>query len=675
MFEMQGIRAMHCTIWVEAVREIISAEDSDIKFIVSDHPVTIYNHAAPPEAKLCAYPHDPTIALKASQTIFPLTRDFCLVLTNLEYARDPSTEPLAKRTFARNFRNSMTRTDALIRTRKLSSQEVARVNFIVKARAHRFIAASRKEWLYPEKLISDPWSELRETLLPPKDQLWNFGGEIFVRYEDGSVHYQDEFGRTEKEWDLLKKNPSSTPPRPRDKCGCGSGKHFENCCKTKPPELRPTWNEASIRERNIMLYNGIANVLELNEDNDWVTVRRELTDEKISKIYSLYKLLWPLETDLLQLLPKPDGTARAVYTGSIHPNAIAEFALGASLYFGQLIIEHPFVHAGTVKKEYNPVDNPAAYRHEFLKAVVFFLTVMPLVDCGLVNLVPDLCNFNFHLRDQMWHMARSRSDGVKYDPADDSRLEKLAREDAQRAFFSLPQEIIRSQMQKMPPSAAVAGASPEQVLRGIERLKERDPLAVLQESTLAEEKAGRFSVMKLCPNFEMTIYLAQATGSSIVTDSVFRWNEIRRAIYRRVQTSGTIANELAGKINSSTFVFPQVVDDIVKLGTSDTFAAYPALMRDAYGYLSKLDDRGQQPNYEKHLSARFARIHARAQSAVKKTGIPIEEARMFCALPVGGIQENTVNRLLLMSSSERHLPNVPMAFFINGQASRDTEQL
>jgi hypothetical protein len=48
---------------------------------------------------------------------------------------------------------------------------------------------------------------------------------------------------------------------------------------------------------------------------------------------------------------------------------------------------------------------------------------------------------------------------------------------------------------------------------------------------------------------------------------------------------------------------------------------------------------------------------------------------MFCAFPVGGIQENTVNRLLLMSSSERHLPNVPMAFFINGQASRDTEQL
>jgi hypothetical protein len=55
MFEMQGIQMMHCTIWTEGVREIVSAEDADVKFIVSDHPVTIYNHAVPPEAQMCAY--------------------------------------------------------------------------------------------------------------------------------------------------------------------------------------------------------------------------------------------------------------------------------------------------------------------------------------------------------------------------------------------------------------------------------------------------------------------------------------------------------------------------------------------------------------------------------------------------------------------------------------------
>jgi hypothetical protein len=193
----------------------------------------------------------------------------------------------------------------------------------------------------------------------------------------------------------------------------------------------------------------------------------------------------------------------------------------------------------------------------------------------------------------------------------------------------------------------------------------------LQETTLAGEKGGHLSVMRLAPNFEMTMYLGQATGSSIVTDSFFRWNEIKRAIHRRVRRPGTAAVTLADSINSSTFAFPQIVSDIAKLASDQTFAAYPALMRDTFKYLSKLGDRGAKPNYEKHLAARFAQTHARVQSAIKKAHIPVEQARMLCAFPLGGVQDNTVNRLLLMSNSERHLPSVPMAFFIKGQAPRD----
>ena len=197
--------------------------------------------------------------------------------------------------------------------------------------------------------------------------------------------------------------------RPGDYCGCGRGKSFKECCQSKPEALRPAWNEKSIRERNLMLQNGIVNVLELESGKDWVQIRRELTDDKIGKIYNLYEGLWPLETDLLALLPKPDGEARAVYTGSIHPSSITDFALAAPLYFGELIVAHPFVHSGVMKKEMSPTENPKSYRQEFLKTILFFLNVMPLVDLGLVNLIPDPCDFDFHLREQMMSMARARS--------------------------------------------------------------------------------------------------------------------------------------------------------------------------------------------------------------------------------------------------------------------------
>lgn len=168
MFEMQGIRMMHCTIWTEGVREIVSAQDADVKFIVSDHPVTVYNYAIPPDGTGNCYPKEPSIALKGSQTVFPLNRDFCLILTNLEYAEEHSANPPEKRTFAGNYRNSMVRTDAFIRTRKLASQEVIRINRLLKARARRYIAAGKEEWLFPEISSAEPWADLRGTLLPPR---------------------------------------------------------------------------------------------------------------------------------------------------------------------------------------------------------------------------------------------------------------------------------------------------------------------------------------------------------------------------------------------------------------------------------------------------------------------------------------------------------------------------
>ncbi len=143
MTEMQGVRMMHCTLWAEGVREIVSAADANTKFLVSDHPVTIYNHAVPPET--CAYPNDPQIALKAWQTIYPLNRDYCLILTNLEYAQNPEgTEATSKRTHAKNYRSSMQKTDAFIRARKFNDEEVACINLILKARARRYIAAGRE---------------------------------------------------------------------------------------------------------------------------------------------------------------------------------------------------------------------------------------------------------------------------------------------------------------------------------------------------------------------------------------------------------------------------------------------------------------------------------------------------------------------------------------------------
>ena len=170
--------------------------------------------------------------------------------------------------------------------------------------------------------------------------------------------------------------------------------------------------------------------------------------------------------------------------------------------------------------------------------------------------------------------------------------------------------------------------------------------------------------MKLMPNFEMAMYLAQATGASIITDSPARWQEIRLAVRRSTREHEMVLPALLGGIDESEFAFPQNVADIFSLASDKAFAGYRPLMRDTFKYLTKLREREPKPNVEQNIAARFARTHTAAQVALQKKRMEAKTARIYSAFPKRGIQDNTVNRLLLMSSSEHHLPKVAMAFFI-----------
>jgi hypothetical protein len=292
-----------------------------------------------------------------------------------------------------------------------------------------------------------------------------------------------------------------------------------------------------------------------------------------------------------------------------------------------------------------------------------------LVEIGIVNLVPDLCNFDVHLRDQMLYMAKSRSSGIKMDPSKEPRLKELMEEDSKRAIMSMPMGVLRSQILRNSPQLTESELQAN--LKGIEVLKQRDPLADLSVgSFVSGKKGGQIIMSKLAPNFEMAMYLAQTTGSSIVTDSFYRWQEIQKTINRRSSWHEAGLATLMRCINQSSFGFPQYVDDISRLKSHETFAAFPALLGSAFNYLSKLGDREPKPNMEASLAAQFIKAHQSTQVLIKKAKVPIKVARISCVFPIGGIQDNTINRLLLMSSSERHLPNVPMAFFI--QASKST---
>ena len=100
----------------------------------------------------------------------------------------------------------------------------------------------------------------------------------------------------------------------------------------------------------------------------------------------------------------------------------------------------------------------------------------------------------------------------------------------------MPPDAMRRQLRKLMPH--LDEKEVEAAMRAGVRMRERDPLAVLQEGSMEGGKAGgQMNMFKLLPNFEMTMYLAQATGACIVTDSPFRWTEVQGAIRRRFKAA------------------------------------------------------------------------------------------------------------------------------------------
>lgn len=198
---MGEIYLIHGTIWSEGVWEILECNNSKTKFIISDHPVSTYNKKIFPGDKSYQYPLDAPIELVGTQTIFPLSLERCLTITNLEYVRFPKINPLKIRENARSFEDTLFDLGSIQTGRQISEKEVIGINFVIKKRSKRFIAAAQKEWLYPENhLKSRVWNKLGDRFfLMPDPRKVPFTTKLTAGGNNGVVWSKDEYGRNYKE--------------------------------------------------------------------------------------------------------------------------------------------------------------------------------------------------------------------------------------------------------------------------------------------------------------------------------------------------------------------------------------------------------------------------------------------------------------------------------------------
>lgn len=648
MQEMQAVRYMHCPMWSEGVREILSAVDSEIKFIVTDHPVTIYNPACPPESGPSQYPHDPPIALKGTQTVFPLDLNHCLIFTNLEFARNPhGTNPLETRTNARSRGSTPIYFGDPIAKRKIGGDEVRAINYLLKSRSKRYLASAKKEWLAPPAVR---WKEIGNILLPP-DGVWcHFGGDISVGYKDGSSQHWDGFGRSEGVLPHLIKVPAN---------------------ENQGPVLY------DVRERNMMFFDRVLNILGLDQGKTWLDVRKELTNDQVKQIHTAYAALWPIDTNLVEMLPKPASNVfRAVYMGLVDPRTASKSIMGFLPYADEIVVINPFPNAGCIRPEHSPLQVPNQYKLETLKNIFFLIEMAPFIEAGIVHLIPDPFELNAAFREEVFEMASQRLKGWQTDGKFWEEMKPISKADHRREMYSMPDAFIKKMIKRGAPE--LTDDQVEGTLQYIKKQQLLDPLCLLQ-SEAPNEKVAFLRRMCFSPNLEVGLFLAQVTGSFIYTDSYRRWTELidsaKKSSAGNNHSHVAPLVELLGRLPFTVEAHAEIQ---LEARRAKRFEGVRKTLQSIWKFSQLEEDFDRIIELREEIAARLKQEVMKAQaewSAIHKdfllnAKIPPSaplltfDAKLDCAMFANGLGQNTIHRLLVTYGGLNYSRSLPMALFV-----------
>lgn len=184
------------TMWLASVWEIICADECETKFIVSDCPVSAYNRGVYPGSREIVRLGTPSPTRVGTQTFFPLSPTRCLVMTHLQYVRNPKGQPLRTIENPRSFEDWLFDLRKIQRGRQVNDYYVQSVNHVLKVMSHRYIASSKPDWLFPEKAIgSTTWPQIGgRDFLMPDPRLVSFTTGVVARFDSGRGMALNEYG-------------------------------------------------------------------------------------------------------------------------------------------------------------------------------------------------------------------------------------------------------------------------------------------------------------------------------------------------------------------------------------------------------------------------------------------------------------------------------------------------
>lgn len=318
-----------------------------------------------------------------------------------------------------------------------------------------------------------------------------------------------------------------------DPCPCGSGKKYKKCHINQEIQMnKPTYyhpvsgmtfskagNALSLYDRNMTFLDGVADILPFDSKKGWNDMKQKISREHVREIYKLIAYLWPPETNIETLFPKPENNLRSLYLGYMRPESILDSVVRYSLYCDQILVVDPFMNPWCVQEEYNPLVHPEGYLSDTLKWLLLIFQLAPWIENKNVILIPDPGNFDYQLRIRTLQLAEERAKGFALENFKDPQLERYSKQDFKRMWLSMPTDVMIAKLKKEKMTEQEIAS----MLAYVQRLKDSDPYFPTNPK---ENGMSGYHISTTGANLEMGLFISQMTGSYMYTDFNSRWEEI-----------------------------------------------------------------------------------------------------------------------------------------------------
>lgn len=410
-----------------------------------------------------------------------------------------------------------------------------------------------------------------------------------------------------------------------------------------------------------MLCNAVIRVFELDKGKTWRDVRRDLSEAQVKKIHDLYAGLWPVDTQLPDMLPRAQSTRlRAVFIGMLDPRTSPANVTALLEYFDEIVVVHPFIHPATVKPEYSPSASPAKFKEQTLRNVYTLMLLEPHIAAGRVHLIPDMADFDAAYRQEMWAMAEQHRGKLEYSAEDKKILEHLSHDDYMRWIKRLPDDALRSYLKRTVPEGNDA-ILPRAIKTWKQELED-DPLALLQPVVPGEEGAQTRTIKGF--NLETGMFVASLTGAILYADLQAVWSQLHTDDGdQRIEPAPEWQSVVK---NFNGVVFPLPMDEqgtqAVRAGLESRRACLHALAKSVRSVSTAEEAANLEIQIQEILDAQVQ------QEECDTDGVRLA-AQFELSIPVGGFRRKDVTRLLLTFGRAKHVKPPPLAILVRWKRS------